>query len=1062
MSNLEKLEELECHFTWLPEDGSTNTSIDEVIKKTERKIDRQPHKKSAHLTTLAYLYTRKRGKNFGLAHKCLEEALAIDEQIRRDKQEDVQVSSEFVIRANMLHLEQLRKGQNRTLKPAEIEPKMQRLNSLWSDSNSQARVYGVKGVTFDCFGPMKYPVGVVAFAEASRLQANNFNWLYGEAFLRARCDRQVVKKHADKAQLQLWSRAREIGERTGQTTNNATFYSNYAEAILYNRRLTELCCELTDRAVDILRRMSEEEKENSHVDMKICLKTYRHIKKISNLDCESRRKTLLEEAGKVAMMLKDPDFFLTIANEAEEAGDRDKAIELLERGKQLAGEPGHIWLNLRLLELQMQTLNKQQVIDEFVSMRESFGVYLKNVSAIEFHKALYLIKQGDTKEALESCVAALEADPKVDQVWFSKKKEFFLCLTQKTAGFEEYVAWFAANVGDFKEPVNIEPLFLQALNKDASNEFALEHLGRFYIKKGRLDNASGCFRKLPDHIECKYKLLAQSLLEDPNASFQKLQECLQCGCRDAVPKLLEFLEQRKASQNTAEIVINDVVSRSARDSLFFSTQLYELCAEMEATLQDPNRFWLREDNTESTNDPVELAKRRIAKFLELDQLMSTVASSRSCDGSGDRGNLMRSSRLRLTKQRLERGGKTQQQTQELNNLIVSVVKESKEVLDRSLVVLLSRCKKEAKDAKKLALSRKEKEKRSINIDHYYPHAFNKIKKQLGSDFQEKLNKLALDGKDTKAFERESLITYLKEGKKIQTQPGATATTNNSVSPENVRKCLSEAVAEIDPNFHQQKSTKDMFEFMARREHRILSQEDCWIVHWIYLVNSEKHSAEILVAELNEQLRSDWSGGGECNRTAYDVAHLAAEFAEETWAVFSCESRSVVPTGAHSTQVVACVGDSKNAEDVASNVTVTGGNVTGAGDATGLEDVTCAGVAASSVDHVSLYTSASNNPDERDNSRSYFGRGGIARGGSEHFRGRGGSEHFRGRGGSEHFRGRGGSEHFRGRGGSEHFRGRGSSERGGKYEHSRSDRTSSEATETGAKVRGEGRFANRED
>ncbi|PAA48280.1 hypothetical protein BOX15_Mlig006963g2 [Macrostomum lignano] len=367
------------------------------------------------------------------------------------------------------------------------------------------------------------------------------------------------------------------------------------------------------------------------------------------------------------------------------------------------------------------------------------------------------------------------------------------------------------------------------------------------MKNDEFSKAAASFRKLSSDYENKQALIAESLLRDPASDLTKLMECLECGCRDAAPRIFDILERRKSEQKTAERVMADAStsSQAGKDPLFFRRELYELCAKIELTLDDSSSFFIE---TELDSDDFKKSlKLRIAEFLELNLLTSKAGSTRSAEGAGDRGNLMRSNRFLMTKLQIK---ETDIGLQEMNNMIVSVLKEAKEVLDRSLAVRL----------------------KGSGREFSYPHAFGQLKKQLGDDYKKQFKQLSSET-ERKAFELESLMKLLKENK-------------DAASLEKVRKCLLEELKRIDPNFHQSRDTRDVFNFMVSREHRILSSEDSWIVRWVYPVNSEKHSTEIAVKGLNQQLKSDWSGGGECRRAAYDVAHLAAEFAEETWAVFS--------------------------------------------------------------------------------------------------------------------------------------------------------------------------------
>ncbi|PAA85106.1 hypothetical protein BOX15_Mlig031348g1 [Macrostomum lignano] len=899
---VETLDQLECHFTWRPDEESTKVNIEDVIKTTERKINREPHKKVAYLTTLAYLHTQKMRVDFVRAQELLDEARRIDAQIQSDNQTDLHVSSEYVIRADVLHLKKMRGNTSKKFQKREedvLAQELRELSSLWNDNNKRAQVFGVKGVTFDCFGPKKYAIGVEAFSRAKEIQPENFYWLYGEAFLKARCNRQTAKKQADSELLELWRTAREIGEKKNLTTS--IFYANYAEAILHNVN-HELCCQLVEKATDMFLQSPKSFKEHSFFMYVVCAKIFRHLNWRTKESFDQQRKALLDDVKSSDFSISDSGFYLEMAGAACEIGSTDEAVRLLKKGQEVAAATGNLWIELKLLELQSESLGKDKSVAHFDSLRQIFSMYNKDVAAILFSKALYLMKQGDTDEAIESCIAAVEAQSSLEMVFYAKKQAFFEDLFRLQEGREEYLAWFASLFGTFKKKLDIESLYRTALERDEGNEFALEHLGRFLMKNRNFDAAVDCFRKLPDEHESKNKLLAQSLLENPEADLKHFQECLECGCRDAAPRIFDILERRKSEQKTAERVMADASpsAQAGKDPLFFRRELYELCAKIELTIDDSNSFVIE---TESDLDDLRKSvKLRIAEFLELNLLTSKAGSTRSAEGAGDRGNLMRSNRFLMTKLQMKETGR---EVQEMNNMIVSVLKEAKEVLDRSLAVRL----------------------KGSGREFSYPHAFGQFKKQLEGDYKRQFNQLSSET-ERKAFELESLMKLLKK---------------DTVTLENVRKCLLEESKRIDKdtrkNFPQSRDTRDIFNFMVSREHRILSSEDSWIVRWVYLVNNEKHSTEILVKELNQQLKSDWSGGGVCRKTAYDVAHLAAEFAEETWAVFSNGVRAGEATGVQS-------GEAAGVQ--ASEATVVqAGEATGdqAGEATGVQAGEATGVQA---------------------------------------------------------------------------------------------------------------------
>ena len=81
---------------------------------------------------------------------------------------------------------------------------------------------------------------------------------------------------------------------------------------------------------------------------------------------------------------------------------------------------------------------------------------------------------------------------------------------------------------------------------------------------------------------------------------------------------------------------------------------------------------------------------------------------------------------------------------------------------------------------------------------------------------------------------------------------------------------------------------DVLKFLARREHHIITKEAAWHSLWIETDNFYKHADHSRDIEEFEKKLNDYRCIQKLNppeTTAYDVAHKAAEFAEQTFALF---------------------------------------------------------------------------------------------------------------------------------------------------------------------------------
>ena len=157
----------------------------------------------------------------------------------------------------------------------------------------------------------------------------------------------------------------------------------------------------------------------------------------------------------------------------------------------------------------------------------------------------------------------------------------------------------------------------------------------------------------------------------------------------------------------------------------------------------------------------------------------------------------------------------------------------------------------------------------------FPHAINTLQEQE----KENLEKGNVSNKKNGRKRRLYLEKRLKEWMPCQDLVNLRNGVDYVVIEDLVREALTKE-GEI---------AKEIVNFVAKREHRIITKEAAWHAIWIRKDNQFKHNDHSRnITEIEEKLnknreRTKIFGG--TKMTAYDLAHKAAEFTEQTLAVF---------------------------------------------------------------------------------------------------------------------------------------------------------------------------------
>ena len=274
------------------------------------------------------------------------------------------------------------------------------------------------------------------------------------------------------------------------------------------------------------------------------------------------------------------------------------------------------------------------------------------------------------------------------------------------------------------------------------------------------------------------------------------------------------------------------ISTVVHKELFFTRYHYEICAKIELVFEKSDRFFL-ESGLEKDEELVKKVSDRINNFLGM--------TSEPWDWK----------RRRLVLSKLKMTMNCQETVDEETRKELAV--KSWDVLHRARMAL-DDCISEFFQVKK-----------SI-----YPHAYNKM--------TEKERKMLLKKAGSRENYEKQREPYLTKRLKEEWLPQNGET---KLKYEVIEGLLREAFGA----FKGKKVPEDVLKFVARREHHIITKEAAWHVAWVENDNLYKHNITAWhLGKVEEQLNEyrDITGlfNGE-HVTAYDAAHWAAEFAEQT-------------------------------------------------------------------------------------------------------------------------------------------------------------------------------------
>ena len=287
-----------------------------------------------------------------------------------------------------------------------------------------------------------------------------------------------------------------------------------------------------------------------------------------------------------------------------------------------------------------------------------------------------------------------------------------------------------------------------------------------------------------------------------------------------------ILGRLEAEKNETNVKAVLVEQNNNLSYFFFSRYHYEICANIEIALEKNTKLFIS-------------ASERIKKYLEIPPSSHNVIK-----------NSWRDRRLNMTKLYLKKSTNP-------TNFCKDLVKETFDVFHHARMAL------DTSMSKSLGV-----------YEGHFPFAYKKItdkeRKKAGCNYK-------YDQERRLYLKRRLNETWLPHDKEFK------------LGYKVIEGLLREGFSSLKC---ETKIPDDILKFFARREHHIITKEAAWHAFWIDNDNDFKHNEGTWdVNRFENELNEYRNISGllfDNNASAYDIAHRAAEFAEQTVSVFNKE------------------------------------------------------------------------------------------------------------------------------------------------------------------------------
>ena len=436
------------------------------------------------------------------------------------------------------------------------------------------------------------------------------------------------------------------------------------------------------------------------------------------------------------------------------------------------------------------------------------------------------------------------------------------------------------------------------------------------------------------------------LLKPSNSEIDNcLLQCLKFGNCDVIERILIKWDLRKGSSQLKSQIFEDNYFEQDHSDLFFSTECYDVCATIENTLEHPNGTFFLDKGKSLDDDFIRTVKNRISVLLDIPsdrpEIMNDLWRKRRLEmtkmflylGRDDHNEWTNNEIYGLNMKILDT-------LRDSRNSLDQTITKALRLKENCSFPLIHKklnkfetieFNKKLKDKKVTEEDRtafreermKEWLRRAVveqnghfgntsdptddsefvtNEQHDHQNVQDIEAPSTSSDLISMGSSPDLHAKSSNFEESASNLpsedpchsaTSINMGKKKKNQKNFNRQQNTETGnvaqgkPERnlfeVIKGLAIIAFEGKVN---QKNKK--FKVLTRREHYLITKQSAWHCVWLDFVNSDKHAEPGDISELEKKLNAFRKITSDTNSymMAYEIAHLAAIFAEETRVLFA--------------------------------------------------------------------------------------------------------------------------------------------------------------------------------
>ena len=883
------LDNLECHFNWKPEIESTKErNVKTVTEKIKNKIEQYPQFTVAYRCSLAYLYTLPDFHDFNEAYDYLDGTKA-GLPTRDDlKIQERWLGCDFIERATRLKMKE-REFYENGCSLGDASEELARLTDLWANNRVKATVYAVKGVTFNCFGPMKYHVAVEAFKNAIKLAESDsdvcsnwqmFDWLWGCAFSMSRVTRQTPGLPPGSEEIEYWKRAFSWKDCQRLSIDEPLFYAHYAETIMLLKDKINVCEQMIELAFSLWQNLTFESKLLDSLVLIIALKFCQIYPRSDKMKSHFKDIDIFEYLG------HNNEIYRQVAKLMNFEEENFVGIKILETGLEKNGDSANIWFDLQLQSRYSKSVKPDDWIRRnYSSILQKYKPYPKNVATILIHRSKWLFYKEifpnrfenirtTNVSVLDECFADIISAKSKDcqiSVVGNYVSKLNAVLQMRRNERPEYLAWFQYNFFQNSSINEIIELYRAALRDNTcSGErkvFVIKNLSIVYLHDRRFSEAISILRDVTQSNKDCRVIFAKAVIENPSRSLKELLECLELGNFDVITLILDILEAKKNQTNLREVLLGTNFFDEPRKPLFFSKINYEICAKIQLLLKNDIFFFIGENQAKS-EELIKNISEKLHICLGIPMERPTLVTY-----------AWRRARLELVKSFIRlKDISNKQNDQEMEKVLhintLEVLRESRSALDPCF-------------------------KRYFNIadedKSHYPHAFLRMTKKEKEWLLKTTGSRRNYDQQRPGYLLNRMENWLRPAhvlwSDINYNSGSNSVSSSAVDGSSKVSFNYKVVEGLLREGFPEKCAipTEILDFLARREYHIIKKEAAWHAIWVETDNFFKHGdhtrdIEELERKLNEYREITKLFQGE-KITAYDVAHQAAEFAEQTFAVF---------------------------------------------------------------------------------------------------------------------------------------------------------------------------------